>query len=54
MCLASIVEASWSLTQYVAYLSPFTVITNIIVTEFSISGKLNYLTSRAPYVSKKT
>ena len=54
MCLTGIVVACWSLTQYVADLSPFTVITNIIVTEFSISGKLNYLTSRAPYVSKKT
>ena len=34
-CLAGIVAASWSLTQEVAGLSPFTVMTNIFVTEFS-------------------
>ena len=35
MCLASAVAASWSLTQEVAGSSPFTVMTNIFVTEFS-------------------
>ena len=34
MCLAGIVVTSWSLTQEVAGLSPFTVMTNIFVTEF--------------------
>ena len=34
-CLAGAVVASWSLTQEVAGLSPFTVMTNIFVTEFS-------------------
>ena len=35
VCLADAVVASWSLTQEVAGLSPFTVMTNIFVTEFS-------------------
>ena len=35
MCLAGAVVASWSLTQEVAGLSPFTVMTNIFVTEFA-------------------
>ena len=35
MCLAGAVVASWSLTQEVAGLSPFTVMTNIFVTKFS-------------------
>ena len=35
MCLAGTVVASWSLTQEVTGLSPFTVMTNILVTEFS-------------------
>ena len=35
MCLAGTVAASWSLTQEVAGSSPFTVMTNIFVTEFS-------------------
>ena len=35
LCLAGTVVASWSLTQEVASLSPFTVMTNIFVTEFS-------------------
>ena len=35
MCLAGIVVASWSLTQYLAGSSPFTVMTNIFVTKFS-------------------
>ena len=34
MCLAGTVVASWSLTQEVAGSSPFTVMTNIFVTEF--------------------
>ena len=34
MCLAGVLVASWSVTQEVAGLSPFTVITNIFVTEF--------------------
>ena len=34
MCLAGAVVASWSLIQEVAGLSPFTVMTNIFVTEF--------------------
>ena len=35
MCLADPVAASWSLTQEVAGVNPFTVMTNIFVTEFS-------------------
>ena len=35
MCLAGTLITSWSLTQQVASLSPFTVMTNIFVTEFS-------------------
>ena len=35
LCLAGAVVASWSLTQDVAGSSPFTVMTNIFVTEFS-------------------
>ena len=35
MCLAGAVVASWSPTQEVAGLSPFTVMTNIFVTEFA-------------------
>ena len=35
MCLAGPVVASWSLTQDVAGLNPFTVMTNILITEFT-------------------
>ena len=35
MCLSGTVVASWSLTQEVAASTPFTVMTNIFVTEFS-------------------
>ena len=35
MCLAGAVVASWSLIQEVAGLTPFTVMTNIFVTEFT-------------------
>ena len=35
VCLASTVVASWSLTQEVPGSNPFTVMTNIFVTEFS-------------------
>ena len=35
MCLVATVVASWSLTQEVAELSNFAVLTNIFVTEFS-------------------
>ena len=35
MCLAGAVVAYWSVTQEVAGLSPFTVMTNIFVTEFA-------------------
>ena len=35
MCLAGTVVASWFVTQEVVSLSPFTVLTNIFVTEFS-------------------
>ena len=35
MCLAGAVRASWSLTQEVAGSNPFTVMTNIFITEFS-------------------
>ena len=35
MCLASTVVASWSLTQEVAGSSPYTVMVNIFVTEFT-------------------
>ena len=40
MCLAGAVVASWSLTQEVAGLSPFTVMTNIFVTEFAVRAQL--------------
>ena len=36
-CLAGTVVATWSLTQKMASSSPFTVMTNIFVTEFSDS-----------------
>ena len=35
MCLAGTVVAFWSLTQKVAGSSPFTVMTNVFVTEFA-------------------
>ena len=35
MCLAGAVVASWSLVQDVAGSNPFTVMTNIFVTEFA-------------------
>ena len=35
VCLAGAVVASWSLTQEVVGLIPFTVMTNIFVTEFA-------------------
>ena len=35
MCLAGTVVASWSLTQEVAGSNTFTIMTNILVTEFS-------------------
>ena len=35
ICLAGTVVASWSLTQEVVDLSPFTVMTNIFVAEFA-------------------
>ena len=46
MCLTGTVVASWFVTQEVASSNPFTVMTNIFVTEFSefsenILGKLN-------------
>ena len=34
-CLTGTVVASWSITQETAGLNPFTVMTNIFVTEFS-------------------
>ena len=45
MCLAGAVVASWSLTQEMAGLNPFIVMTNIFVIEFNefrenIKGKL--------------
>ena len=44
MWLASTVVASWSLTQVVTDSSPYTVMTNISVTELTenIYGELNY------------
>ena len=41
MCLAGAVVASWSLTQEVADSSPFTVMTNIFVTEFAETLRKN-------------
>ena len=35
ICLASTVAASWSLTQELTGLNPFTVLTNIFATEFA-------------------
>ena len=40
-CLAGTVVASWSFTQEVAGLSPFTVMTNVFVTEFSETFRKN-------------
>ena len=42
MCLAAAVAASWSLTQEVASLSSFTVITNIFEFSENIFGKLKF------------
>ena len=39
VCLAGTVAASWSLTQEVVGSSPFTVRTNIFVSEFSEFGE---------------
>ena len=39
MCLAGTVEATWSVTQDVTGLSPFTIMTNIFVSEFSEFSK---------------
>ena len=39
MCLAGAVVASWSHTQEVAGSNPFTVMTNIFVTEFNELSK---------------
>ena len=39
MCLAGTVVASWSVTQDVTGLSPFTIMTNIFVSEFSEFSK---------------
>ena len=39
MCLASTVVSSWPLTQDVAGSNPITVVTNILVTEFSEFNK---------------
>ena len=39
MCLAGAMVTSWSLTQEVAGSSPFTVMTNISVPEFSEFGE---------------
>ena len=36
MCLAGTLVAPWSLTQEATGLSPFTVMTNIFVSEFSV------------------
>ena len=41
ICLAGTVAACWSLTQEMASSSPFTVITNIFVTEFSETFRKN-------------
>ena len=41
MCLAGAVVAPWFLTQEVAGSNPFTVMTNIIVTEFSETFREN-------------
>ena len=37
MCLTGAVVACWSLTQEMASSSPFTVIRNILVTEFTVT-----------------
>ena len=41
MCLAGAVAASWSLTQHMAGSNPFTMMTNIFVTEFSETFREN-------------
>ena len=41
MCLAGAVAASWYITQHVAGSSPFTMMTNIFVTEFSQTFREN-------------
>ena len=50
MCLVGDVVASWSLTQEVVGYSPFTVMTNLFITEFAefienIQKKLYYHTN---------
>ena len=40
MCLAGVVVVSWSVMQEVASSNPFTVMTNIFVTEFSEKNAL--------------
>ena len=39
MCLAGTVVTSWSLTQEIVGLSPFSIMTNIIVLEFAEFGE---------------
>ena len=54
MCLAGTVGASWSLTQKMASSSPFTVMTNIFVTELSgffSSGDFSALSIFQVYLS---
>ena len=51
MCPPDTMVASWSLTQGMAGSNPFTVMTNILVVEFSelnenIKGKLNWFNGR--------
>ena len=50
VCLAGAVVASWSQIQEVAGLKPFTVMTNILVTEFSEFNEL--LTENSNEVGK--
>ena len=56
MCLAGTVAASWFLTQEVAGSSPFTVMTNIFVSEFSefseTFGKISNVTVSIKFLSK--
>ena len=49
MCLAGPVIASWSLTQEVAGSKPFTVMTNIFVTEFPEFSETFRKNSTIPY-----
>ena len=56
MCVPGTLVASWSLTQEVAGSSPFTVMTNILVTEFRETFRENSIEPKCevPHCASKT